>query len=203
MLAGAAVDTAHHAGSTITLSTDDVLKWSAGILTLITGTIAWRTSSLNWKKAARDAETGSSAAPIAPSHFAISCHPRIDAADDVTLYLQTFRERTPKWAENSWEDDERDEVLPDATGGYVVPYERVRELLRHESYPFKFFLRIPVRVRTKYSERMVDADCVVTGRGEQDPEDPAFWKIWFVMPNGVIHPDIEEPWRINHCLPGR
>lgn len=64
---------------------------------------------------------------------------------------------------------------------------------------FKFVLRVPIEQREKYTTRLVRANVVVTGMNP-DPEDAAFVRIWFLHPDGFIHPYAARPYLANHSL---
>lgn len=64
---------------------------------------------------------------------------------------------------------------------------------------FKFILRVPIRQRAKYTTRLINANVVVTGVNP-DTEDAAWSRIWFLHPEGFIHPYAARPYLANHSL---
>lgn len=113
----------------------------------------------------------------------------------VELRYQTFTLK-----ENIWWAREKD-VLVDPK--LPLQVTKIRDTLEGQIYnSFKFYLKIPneEKVKKLYRTRLVNADAVVTGFGEVDPEDNAWWRIWFLHPDGFIHPYLATTYRANHSV---
>ena len=80
-----------------------------------------------------------------------------------------------------------------------------REILNHMDHfrdSFKFYLRVRNDKATirKYRNLLVNGNVVVTGLGDADPNDDTSWRVWFLHPEGFIHPYLARSYLANHSL---
>lgn len=85
----------------------------------------------------------------------------------------------------------------------MLKMAKIRKHLNGEIYnSFKFYLHVPNKevIKKKYRNRLVNADAVVTGFGDKDPEENGWWRIWFLHPEGFIHPYLSKTYLANHSV---
>ena len=121
---------------------------------------------------------------------------------DVSLFIVTFKRREPPSNISRWVDDQSFPLTADASGTFYLSLIDVGNRLREPGFPFKAYLSVPLARRDEYYARLADAEAIVTGRGEEDTGKPGNWRIWFIFPNALLHPDIEDVFRLNMKLDG-
>lgn len=100
-----------------------------------------------------------------------------------------------------WEKCDELKASPEA-GGFKIPKSKIRNRIPDISYPYKIFLRIPdtEEIKSKYYARIADADLIITGKGDADPEHDGKWRIWFLVPREELHPQVSQLWYMNNRL---
>lgn len=121
--------------------------------------------------------------------------------EDVEFRCQTFRlgNYDPNTPASWWLPDE--DFYLDAHHG--IQHSTIRRQMHYNlANSFKFYLKVPNKNATikKYRNRLVNADAVVTGYGDIHPDNNHWWRLWFLHPEGFIHPYLAKSYLANHSL---
>lgn len=126
--------------------------------------------------------------------------------DLVSLYFVTFKpnENEIFAFEERWIEHKRIKI-PTTQYGFTVRKEEIIKELKDINDPYKFYLEVnnTAEEKHKYYSRLIESEFTVTGKGSIDHDNPAKWRIWFLVNNEPIHPDIEGLVQINHSLINR
>ena len=122
---------------------------------------------------------------------------------EVSLYCVTFCENED--AEFPFEEKwvEYNKIpIRFKSGGFSIKKEVIKGNLKDIFSPYKFYLEVEntAEERQKYYVRLLKARCIVTGGGEEDPNDNKKWRIWFLIPSLTVHSDVQSAVTINHTL---
>ncbi len=92
--------------------------------------------------------------------------------------------------------------IPHNKEGFIIEKGEIRDRMKNISFPYKFYISVPntLESKNKYYLRLLEAKCIVTGRGSVNVKDSSRWNIWFLLNNQPIHPDVQFPGSINHTL---
>lgn len=85
------------------------------------------------------------------------------------------------------------------THGYIER-RKLLEALQEPYNSFKFYISVDENKLDRFRGRLLDKNMNVTGKGDPDPEKKGNWRIWFLLPEGYIHPLVESPEYANHSL---
>lgn len=92
--------------------------------------------------------------------------------------------------------------IPHNSEGLTLEKGEIRARLKNISFPYKFYISVPntEESKSKYYLKLLEAKCIVTGRGCVNKKDNSRWNIWFLLNSQPIHPDVQFPGAINHTL---
>ncbi|MEI7870154.1 MAG: hypothetical protein WCI11_19900 [Candidatus Methylumidiphilus sp.] len=126
----------------------------------------------------------------------------VDKEDSVEFFFVTYckNENRKNTYDTIWLENSKDKVEY-TSDGFELKKEGIAKRLKNASDPYKFYITVPIssEVIHKYYCRLLEAEHIVTGRGERD-EDETRWRIWFLMHNQPVHPDPQSPSALNHTL---
>lgn len=127
---------------------------------------------------------------------------KLEKEEGVSMQLMTLRPDKSKERTANWKTDKIYNLPSNMDQEHIIEFEWLKGKLEDPAYPFKTYLLVPVAERDKYYVKLVMAQAVITGAGEQGVgSEVGNWRIWFLFPDALLHGDIEGLYRMNMCLP--
>ncbi len=128
----------------------------------------------------------------------------IDSEDSVDMCVVTFKLNTGPNAMEKWIPDRNVGLKQQGSSHegkvhFTIDADKIARELEEPSNPFKPYLVVPTTKRLTYCGRLCQESCIVTGSGDQVPDNPEKWRIWFLFPQGNLHPD-QVVYSLNHAL---
>ena len=119
-------------------------------------------------------------------------------ADDCKCRCVCFQIGTPRISNFviRWEKVQEFEV---EDHGFVDRRE-ILDAMNEPYNSYKFYISVNKRKLEYYRGLLLDRNMLITGKGDPDPECEENWRIWFLLPDGYIHPLVESPEYANHSL---
>lgn len=123
-----------------------------------------------------------------------------DPGDDVTVIVELY---TRNATTGHWVSDRTIQMEYDGRGEFKLHTAEIASQLRERHFPYKLFCRVREneRLMSDYCFRLFsNGRSIITGKGVPDQDD-GYWRIYFLVNDQPVHPEMRDLYEINHCLP--